>query len=129
MTNKAIPSKADYVIVGGGTAGLVLASRLSEDPSKTVVVLGAGKNLIEDARVQIPALWSTLIGSDADWQLKTVPQVRDAASRYPHAEQIANGTVLGFSSWPKNPRISGATTWRVLRNQLPEFHGFVSSCD
>lgn len=82
MTDKDIPSKADYVIVGGGTAGLVLASRLSEDPSKTVVVLEAGKNLMGDARVQIPALWSTLIGSDADWQLKTIPQVSDGAGNY-----------------------------------------------
>lgn len=75
MASPDIPAEADYVIVGGGTAGLVLAARLSEDPAKTIVVLEAGRNLLEDPRVQIPALWTTLMGSEADWQFKTVPQV------------------------------------------------------
>ena len=35
---------ADYVIIGGGTAGLVLASRLTEDPTIRVIVLEAGEN-------------------------------------------------------------------------------------
>ncbi len=37
----------DYVIIGGGTAGLVLAARLSEDPTVQVVVLEAGENKLE----------------------------------------------------------------------------------
>ncbi|KAJ5726581.1 cytochrome P450 [Penicillium malachiteum] len=45
-TNMALntPSKADYLIIGGGTAGLVVASRLSEDPNIQVVVLESGPN-------------------------------------------------------------------------------------
>ena len=71
----AIPLEADYVVIGGGTSGLVLASRLSEDSTKSIIILEAGKNLINDPRVQIPALWTTLAGSEADWQLQTTPQV------------------------------------------------------
>ncbi|KOC07586.1 hypothetical protein AFLA70_58g003971 [Aspergillus flavus AF70] len=66
--------EADYVIVGGGTSGIVLAARLSEDDSKSVIIREAGRNLADDFRVQAPALWTTLLGSEADWQLITAPQ-------------------------------------------------------
>jgi choline dehydrogenase-like flavoprotein len=75
MTSNTIPTEAEYVIIGGGTEGLVLAARLSEDPSKTIVVLEGGKSHLEDPRVNIPAMWTTLLGSEADWQFVTVPQV------------------------------------------------------
>ncbi|KAG6909077.1 hypothetical protein DXG01_002058 [Tephrocybe rancida] len=45
----------DFVIIGGGTAGLTLAARLSEDLSLTVAVLEAGNNTIDDALTAIPA--------------------------------------------------------------------------
>jgi choline dehydrogenase-like flavoprotein len=66
----------DYVIIGGGTAGLVLAARLSEDPSVTVGVLEAGKNHLGDPIVDAPGLYMETFGKpDYDWRYKTVPQV------------------------------------------------------
>lgn len=64
---------ADYVILGAGTAGCVVAARLSEDPSAEVLLLEAGGT---DRRpdVMIPGLSSALHRSSADWGFWTAPQ-------------------------------------------------------
>jgi len=61
------------VIVGGGTAGSVLARRLTEDPDVRVLVLEAGSDFVP-AAVDVAPLWFTLLGSQVDWGYRTVPQ-------------------------------------------------------
>ena len=46
----------DYLIVGGGTAGLCIAARLTENPDVTVGVLEAGKNRLGDMLIDCPAM-------------------------------------------------------------------------
>lgn len=66
----------DYIIVGGGTAGLVVASRLSEDSNVTVLVIEAGADHHNNPLVQIPGLAAGLYGQDEyDWNFSSVPQV------------------------------------------------------
>lgn len=74
-TTVAVPSSADYLIIGGGTAGLVVACRLSEDPTLSIVVLESGPDRSHDPLVQNPDTWHSLSGSDLDWKMKIIPQV------------------------------------------------------
>ncbi|KAL0563879.1 hypothetical protein V5O48_018181, partial [Marasmius crinis-equi] len=65
----------DYVVVGGGTTGLPLAVRLSEDPSVSVLVLEAGPSNLDDPNILTPAAFGSHFGKENyDWDFKTLPQ-------------------------------------------------------
>jgi hypothetical protein len=53
----------DFMIIGGGTAGLAVAARLSENPDVTVGVLEAGKNKLDDFLVDTPGTFLHLLGA------------------------------------------------------------------
>jgi choline dehydrogenase len=86
----------DYVIVGGGSAGSVLANRLSADPSTRVLVLEAGRpDYRIDPFIHMPAALTFPIGSRFyDWQYESEPEPFMDGRRIYHAR----GKVLGGSS-------------------------------
>ncbi|HUC23261.1 MAG TPA: GMC family oxidoreductase N-terminal domain-containing protein [Streptosporangiaceae bacterium] len=83
----------DYVIAGAGSAGCVLASRLSENPDVRVLLLEAGPPDTAD-EIRIPAAVNLLFQSAYDWNYQTLPQDR-AGGR---SIYWPRGRVLGGSS-------------------------------
>ncbi|WP_426998395.1 choline dehydrogenase [Pseudarthrobacter sp. N5] len=92
MTNESY----DYVIVGGGSAGSVLADRLSADGTHTVLVLEAGRSDYPwDLFIQMPAALTFPSGNRFyDWQYRSDPEPHMEGRRIAHAR----GKVLGGSS-------------------------------
>lgn len=109
---------ADYLIIGGGTSGLVLASRLSEDPHVNVVVVEAGENMAEDPRVNVPAFWTTLLGSEADWQYHTVPQdgLVGRSARVPQGKALGGSSAINGQAFIA-PSHADIDAWASVGNE------------
>ncbi|XP_023241591.1 glucose dehydrogenase [FAD, quinone]-like [Centruroides sculpturatus] len=86
----------DYIIVGGGTAGSVVASRLSENPHNKVLLLEAGGN--ENVFSQIPILGAAFLQTLMDWNYVTEPQKFACFGFQGRSARWSLGKVLGGSS-------------------------------
>lgn len=109
----------DYVIAGGGTAGCVLAARLSEDPDVTVCLIEAGPTDVGDDKILVLADWMHLLDSGYDWDYPVEPQergnsfMRHARARvlggcsshnsciafWPPAEALDEWVTMGADGW------------------------------
>ncbi|KAH8666046.1 glucose oxidase-like protein [Tricladium varicosporioides] len=99
----------DYIVIGGGTAGLTVANRLSEIPTVSVAVIEAGSSVLNNPNVTNPDVFTVAIGTDIDWNYSTVNQTH-ANGRI--MRQIA-GKALGGTS-----TINGMTYIRAEKSQI-----------
>ncbi len=83
----------DYVIVGAGSAGCVLAARLTEDPDVSVLLLEAGPPDVDES-IHVPIKHPKLVASQHDWGFHSAPEPRCNGRRI----VLPRGKVLGGSS-------------------------------
>nr|XP_012231050.1 PREDICTED: glucose dehydrogenase [FAD, quinone]-like [Linepithema humile] len=86
----------DFIVVGGGAAGSVVAARLSENKDWNVLLVEAGPD--EPAGTQVPSNLQLYLNTDLDWRYKT--------SNESHACLANNGSC----SWPRGKNLGGCTS-------------------
>jgi len=98
----------DFVIVGGGSAGAVVANRLSEIPHWTVLLLEAGPD--ENEISDVPSLAAYLQLSDLDWQYKTEPTgkacmaMKGGRCNWPRGKVLGGSSVLNYMLYVRGNR-------------------------
>ncbi|KAL9594118.1 MAG: hypothetical protein Q9219_007208 [cf. Caloplaca sp. 3 TL-2023] len=119
MTPEAFAStRFDYLIAGGGTAGLVLANRLTEIPTVSVGVIEAGMDMTDDVKVRTPLYMFDMQGNpNYDWNMSSEPQEALDGLRVAQAR----GKMLGGSSGINFMQLTFASRadlndWEVLGN-------------
>ncbi|KAK5130192.1 hypothetical protein LTR08_002401 [Meristemomyces frigidus] len=111
----------DYVIAGGGLTGLTVASRLTEDPRISVLVIEAGNDNHQDPRIYDVRTYGQAFGTELDWNITSSP----VESQNGHTFPLVAGRTLGGSgsingaSWTKGessqydllPLLTGDESW------------------
>lgn len=102
--NDLVARSWDYLIVGGGSAGCVLARRLSEDAEVSVLLIEAG-GAVRDPAVDAPPAWPALAGGAYDWNYISVPQsgLHGRSLAQPRGKGLGGSTLINALGFQRGP--------------------------
>ncbi|PBK94035.1 alcohol oxidase [Armillaria gallica] len=130
-----------YIIVGGGTAGNVLANRLTEDLNTSVLVLEAGKSTADVLLSQVPFFSSSVRGTSLDWNFTTTkqPGLNQRSIAYPRGFGLGGSSAINSmfytrgssQDYDRYARISGdpGWGWDALQPYIRKNERFVAPAD
>ncbi|KAH8813020.1 putative choline dehydrogenase [Xylogone sp. PMI_703] len=115
----------DYIIIGGGTAGLVVASRLTDDPNISVGVVEAGVDARTERLVKIPGYGAKTIGTEYDWQFETVPQGGFGGRKlpWPRGKMLGGSSAMNLMVWNRGCQ-EDYDVWEELGNKSWNWESF-----
>jgi choline dehydrogenase-like flavoprotein len=106
----------DYVVVGAGAAGCVVANRLSEDGSSVLVLEAGGKD--SNPLIHIPVGFTKLTTPDVNWGFETVPQpqMNNREMWYPQGRTLGGSTSINAMIYIRGNRLD-YETWKAQGNE------------
>ncbi|TFY63799.1 hypothetical protein EVJ58_g3033 [Rhodofomes roseus] len=108
----------DYVIVGGGTAGLTIAARLLENTDSSLLVLEGGAPNLDDPKILLGGGWGSTFGDTKyDWAFMTTPQkhCNDRQLLWSRGKGLGGSSAINFYAWIKPPA-ADVDAWEELGN-------------
>ncbi|SPJ78300.1 related to alcohol oxidase [Fusarium torulosum] len=108
----------DFIVIGGGTAGLAIAARLAEaDASYTIGVIEAGGLIQDDPDISIPGHYGRSLGGSYDWHLETVPQqgLGNRKLPWPRGKALGGTSALNYMAWNRASK-DDYDAWEALGN-------------
>ena len=129
-TQRFTRSMTDVIIIGGGIAGVVLASRLRQNkPELSIILIEAGQDVIATSHphVETPAEAAFLHFSDLDWKYMTVPQKHlNGVPKYNCAiKGLSGGSIINTGGWIRGDKLDYDEWARDVKDERWSYDGLL----